>query len=83
MTPIAIILFMTGVICCSSAAHVSISLPVWRGAARPFVRPDTSNGREHRTLSWRDPRSLVPAVSWLVVAVYGLVLASVEIVVGR
>jgi hypothetical protein len=87
MTPIAIILFACGVI--SLIVGVARLYPAARAAARlehadpvgQQVRP------EPRIPSWKDPRSLVrrslPAVSWLGVAVYGLVLASVGIVLGR
>ena len=87
MTPIAIILFACGVI--SLIVGVARLYPAARAAARleqadpigPQVRP------EPRIPSWKNPRSLVrrslPAVSWLGVAVYGLVLASVGIVLGR
>ena len=87
MTPIAIVLFACGVI--SLIVGVARLYPAARAAAR--VEPADLGGSrarpDPRIPSWQDPRSLVrrslPAVSWLGVAVYGLVLASVGIILGR
>ncbi len=87
MTPMAIILFFCGVI--ALIVGVARLYPAARAATR--LEPADSTGLQarpgRRIPRWQDPRSLVrrslPAVSWLFVAVYGLVLASVGIVLGR
>jgi hypothetical protein len=87
MTPIAIVLFACGVI--SLIVGVARLYPAARAATRLEHADSTGSHTrlDPRIPSWQDPRSLVrrslPAVSWLVVAVYGLVLASVGIVLGR
>ena len=87
MTPIAIVLFACGVI--SLIVGVARLYPAARAATH--LEPADPSGPhariDSRIPSWQDPRSLMrrslPAASWLVVALYGLVLASVGIVLGR
>ena len=85
MTPIAIVLFMCGTICLIVgagrvfyAARAALS-----GAPTAHDTPDPRRLANPGSALGTAIRRTLPTVSWLIVAVYGLVLASVGIVVGR
>ena len=75
MTPVAVVLFMSGVI--SLIVGAARGLAAVRAGMAPQVDADDTPRADSAV------RRALPSVVWLCIAVYGLVLASVGIAIAR